>query len=79
MRYWIVGATFGPDDQAEAFYRRGYWEMGWDDADKPASTPRRAQIRAGDRIAIKKRDGQVASTIAIKAVGIVEEVDGGQV
>lgn len=72
--YWVVGATWEDDNLEEAFYRRGYWEMGWSDADKPSLATKRDSIRPGDRIAVKSRDGQGAQTITIKSLGIVKEV-----
>ena len=77
--YWVVGAFFGPENQEDAFYRRGYWEMGWDDATKPNLARRRNSIKPGDRIAVKSRDGKGAHTISIKSIGIVKEVAGGKV
>lgn len=79
MNYWVVGAIWGTDNLAEAFYRRGYWEMGYDDADKPCFATRRNRIQPGDRIAVKTRDGRGASTICIKAIGVVKEVVEGKV
>jgi hypothetical protein len=74
--YWVVGAMWGgSDDQKDAFVRRGYWELGWADADQPAQAARRDQIAPGDRIAIKKMLGQGATDIEIRALGVVREVD----
>jgi len=74
--YWLVGAMYGGrDDQAPKFIRRGYWKLGWADADKPFMTERRNKIQTNDRIAIKRMMGQGASTIRIIALGIVNEVD----
>jgi hypothetical protein len=72
--YWVVGATWEDDNLEEAFYRRGYWEMGYDDGDKPTLAGKRDSMQPGDRIAVKSRDGQGASTITIKSLGIVKEV-----
>ena len=74
QNYWLVGANWGGDDQADAFYRRGYWELGWDDSSQPGMAQARDTIRPGDRIAIKSMRGQGASTITIKGLGIVKEV-----
>ncbi len=74
--YWLVGAMWGGgDDQAPKFIRRGYWQLGWKDEDKPHMTRRRNEIEPGDRIAIKRMMGQGSSTIRITALGIVTEVD----
>lgn len=48
--------------------------MGYDDADKPNFAAKRDAINAGDRIAVKSRDGRGADTISIKSLGIVKEV-----
>ena len=77
MNYWIVGATWGADNLAERFYLRGCWKMGYDDSEKPNYAKKIKDIQQGDRIAVKTRDGQGASTICIKAIGIVQDVDQG--
>lgn len=77
--YWVVGATWESDCLEEDFYRRGYWEMGWTDADKPGFAKKRDSIKAGDRVAVKARDGRGAKTISIKAMGIVKDVADGKV
>jgi hypothetical protein len=76
MSYWVVGAMWGgQDDQIETFLRRGYWFLGWSEAEQPAQAQRRDQIQANDRIAIKRMLGQGASDIEIRALGVVREVD----
>ncbi|MEK7991180.1 MAG: hypothetical protein VSS52_009260 [Thiotrichaceae bacterium] len=79
MNYWIVGANWDGDNQEEDFYLRGYWEMGYDDKDKPEYTKRRGKIKKNDRIAVKARGGKAAKTISIKAIGIVKDVAEGKV
>lgn len=79
QNYWVVGATWASDNLEDAFYRRGYWEMGYDDDDKPTLARKRDSMETGDRIAVKSRDGQGASTITIKSLGIVKEVADGKV
>ena len=75
-QYWVAGAMYGgKDDQFPKFLRRGYWKLGWKEADAPDQAKRRDQIRAGDRIAIKRMMGQGATTILITALGVVTEVD----
>lgn len=69
--YWLVGATWDGHDLYPDFVDRGYWEMGWDDQDQPDMTAKRVSIQIGDRIAIKKRLGQGATDIQIRAIGIV--------
>ena len=72
--YWLVGANWSGEDQADTFYRRGYWELGWSDDDQPNFAQRRDNIRKDDRIALKARRGRGADTITIKALGVVKEV-----
>jgi hypothetical protein len=72
--YWLVGANWGGDDQAEAFYRRGYWELGWSDEQQPGMAHRRNGMRPHDRIAVKSMLGHGSSNISIRALGIVKEV-----
>ena len=79
MNYWVVGATWGKDDVTDDFYLRGYWEMGFQDSDKPKFTNRRDSVKKGDRIAVKKRNGRAAKTISIRGIGIVKDVADGKV
>ena len=79
INYWLVGANWSGDNLQEAFYRRGYWEMGYSDEEKPVFANKRDSINEGDRIAIKSKDGHGASTITIHALGIVKEVADGKV
>lgn len=74
MHYYLVGANWSGERQNDDFYRRGYWEMGYDDSEQPLFAGRRDSMQPGDRIAIKSMDGQAASTITIHALGIVKEV-----
>jgi hypothetical protein len=77
MKYWVVGATWGSEnDQTELFLRRGYWQLGWDDEDAPDQANRRDQIKVDDRIAIKRMLGQGAIEIEIRAIGVVIDIDG---
>jgi len=80
-QYWIVGAMFGGmDDQLATFITRGYWYC-WDpnktrDREVPDSVQKLfPQIRAGDRIAVKKMLGTGSKNIAVRALGIVTDVD----
>lgn len=77
--YWLVGANWSGDDQAEAFYRRGYWEIGYSDEEKPEFAAKRDRIEPGDRLAVKAMRGRGADTITIKALGVVKEVHDGKV
>ena len=74
MNYYVVGANWSGEKQHEDFYRRGYWEMGYDDSEQPRFAEMRDSMQPGDRIAIKSMDGQGATTITIHAIGIVKEV-----
>ena len=74
QNYWLVGANWAGEDKAEAFYLRGYWEMGYDDEDQPHQAKRRNQVKIGDRIALKSMNGHGATTITIRAIGIVKDI-----
>ena len=78
-KYYVVGANWSGEKKYDEFYRRGYWEMGYADKEKPDFASIRDDIRPGDRIAIKSMEGQGASTILIHALGIVKEVAEGRV
>jgi hypothetical protein len=74
--YWVVGAMWhGHEDQWETFFKRGYWFLGWSDDDQPAQAALRDQMRPGDRIAIKRMLGQGSPNIAIRALGVIKEID----
>ena len=76
VSYWVVGAMFGGhDDQLEKFLSRGYWKLGWADADQPKMSELRDQMKPGDRIAIKRMLGQASPNISIHALGIINEID----
>jgi len=74
QKYWLVGANWSGEDQANAFFRRGYWELGWGDNDQPGMASSRDAMKPGDRVAIKSMLGQGSSNILIKALGIIKEV-----
>ncbi|MGD9728655.1 MAG: hypothetical protein AB7G68_20850 [Nitrospiraceae bacterium] len=73
-QYWLVGANWEGDDHAEAFFRRGYWELGYSDQQQPDMGRQRDSIMVGDRIAVKSMRGRGANTITIKGIGVVKEV-----
>lgn len=79
VKYWLVGAYWKDPkqnyDMSDLFSREGYWEMGWDDDEKPEFAKLRRQMKTGDRIAIKARGGRGQPHILIKAIGIVGAVD----
>tara|TARA_R110001599_G_scaffold230819_1_gene430091 strand:- start:1861 stop:4959 length:3099 start_codon:yes stop_codon:yes gene_type:complete len=80
--YWFVGAAFndGTDDQTDHFCEQGVWVNGY--TDKHLDEVRR--IKVGEQIAIKstytkknnlpfEANGNTASVMCIKAIGIVTE------
>jgi hypothetical protein len=74
--YWVVGAMWnGREDQSDKFIRRGHWFLGWSDDEQPAQARLRDQMRPGDRIAIKRMLGQGSPNIAVRALGVVKEMD----
>lgn len=90
MNYWIVGAMWGglvENDALEDFLLRGYWYC-WDRKTTPpeaestgsgnsvaAQRERFKQMRAGDRIAVKKNISVSDQKIEIRAIGIVKDID----
>lgn len=74
--YWIVGAVLGgPTDPTDIFIRRGYWSLGWTDKEQPDQAKLRDEMKAGDRIAIKRMMGKRSENIQIRGLGIVQEID----
>ena len=82
INYWVVGAMFGgsEDQLNEYFIKRGYWYC-WEPGNHEESKSiknqqeRFKQIKSGDRIAVKKLLGRGSKEIAIRAIGIVTDVD----
>lgn len=77
-RYWIVGAAReGTDDHYEQFLRQGYWELFYTDQEQPLQAAKRNQMRAGDRIAIKKMVGgrHGKGRVHIRAIGVIVGLD----
>lgn len=83
--YWFVGASFngGSDDRTDEFCTAGTWENGY--ADRLLDEVNR--VKVGDKIAIKstytkknnlpfEANGNTASVMAIKAIGVVTGNDG---
>lgn len=76
-QYWVVGATLYGHSAIKTFLRRGYWQLG------KVSKPKRdvlylerfAQIKPGDRIAIKSLVGKGTGKITVKSVGIIKDVE----
>lgn len=78
VQYWFAGSIWGGKDQTERFIADGIWQSGYE------NDPLVAEIRPGDRIAIKasyvrKHDlpfdlrGRKVAAMKIKAVGTVTE------
>lgn len=75
MNYWIVGASWGGvDHQDKKFVEEGYWMLGWKKEDQPGQYEKASQIKAGDRIAIKRMKGQGQTGIRIFHIGIIKGV-----
>lgn len=75
-QFWIVGASSHGEDRSETLLRRGYWELCGEG--NSFNLDRVAQMKEGDRIAIKSLGGRLAGTMRIKAIGIIKEVDLGE-
>ena len=73
--YWLVGAYWDGDERREDFYEGGFWRMGYQDSKQPVFAERRNAMRPGDRIAIKRMNGQGANDITIQAIGIIKHLD----
>ncbi|ACL33112.1 hypothetical protein [Glaesserella parasuis] len=83
MNYWLVGATWGGEEETlDSFIEKGYWYC-WDSKDyKPnpegfsgGNSIIRQQnsfrkIKKGDRIAVKRLQGQGSKMMDILAIGI---------
>lgn len=81
--HWYVGASWRGEDQTDRFLQEGIWQNGYDDKFSGLV----AQMKAGDRIAIKasftrKNDvpfenhGRAASVMRIKAIGTITKNHG---
>ncbi len=70
--YWVVGASWGGvDHQDERFLREGIWMLGWEGGAQPE---RAKEMKAGDRIAIKRMKGKGRSGIRVLHLGIIRGV-----
>ena len=74
VQYWVVGANWAGEDKTGIFFNRGYWELGWDDEAQARPSPKRQQMKPGDRIAVKSMRGQGQPTVTLKMLGVVTEV-----
>ncbi len=71
-KYWVVGASWGGEDhQDERFVEQGIWMLGWGDGYQPK---RAAEMRQGDRIAIKRMKGKGQVGIRILHLGVIKGV-----
>jgi len=68
--YWVVGANVSGQDMTEKFIKHGFWF-----GDKDAAQDTIDKIKIGDRMAIKRMLGHGAKDVAIKAIGVVEDVE----
>ncbi len=71
--YWVVGAAWegGNDPRDERFVEQGIWMLGWEDGKQPL---RAADMKPGDRIAIKRMKGRGQTGIKILHLGIIKGV-----
>jgi hypothetical protein len=72
--YWVVGASWdgGNDNQDAIFVEKGIWQLGWKDGFQPKKA---AEMKAGDRIAIKRMKGKGQTGIKIMHIGIIKGVN----
>ena|GEM_PF-373225 len=70
--YWLVGASWrGTDLQDKRFTEEGFWMLGWESGNQPEKA---SEIKAGDRIAIKRMKGKGQTGIRIMHIGVVKGV-----
>ena len=74
VQYWLVGATYGDEDQYDRFVGGGFWMLGWEEEDQPSQYAIAKTMKSGDRIAIKKRNGRGARDITVRSIGVIKEV-----
>lgn len=75
MKYWVVGASWGGvEHQDKRFVEEGFWLLGWNESDQPNQYEKAAEIKPGDRIAIKRMKGKGQTGIRIFHIGIVKGV-----
>ena len=72
-KYWVVGASWGggSDPQDEQWVEQGIWLLGWTKGHQPAKA---AEMKSGDRIAIKRMKGKGQTGIKILHLGIIKGV-----
>lgn len=70
-RYWLVGASWGGVDHQDAkWVAQGIWMLGWKKGHQPE---RAAEMKPGDRIAIKRMRGRQPG-LRIMHLGIIKGV-----
>jgi len=71
-KYWVVGASWGGVVHQDAkFIEQGIWMLGWESGKQPIKA---AEMKPGDRIAIKRMKGKGKTGITILHLGIVRGV-----
>lgn len=71
-QYWLVGASWGGvEHQDKRFVEQGFWMLGWEDGAQPE---RAKEMKAGDRIAIKRMKGKGKTGIRIMHIGVIRGV-----
>jgi hypothetical protein len=72
-RYWVVGASWGhgTEPQDAKWVKQGIWMLGWTKGHQPDKA---AEMRPGDRIAIKRMKGKGQKGIRIMHIGIIKGV-----
>ncbi|MXX07822.1 MAG: hypothetical protein F4Z71_13785 [Gammaproteobacteria bacterium] len=69
---WVVGASWGGvNHQDKRFVKQGIWVLGWKEGHQPQ---RAAEMREGDRIAIKRMRGKGQGGIRILHLGIIKGI-----
>lgn len=72
VNYWLVGASWGgTDHQDQRFIEQGIWILGWEDGRQADLA---AQMKPGDRIAIKRMKGKGQTGIRVMHLGIIRGV-----
>jgi len=75
LKYWVVGASWGgTEHQDKKFLEKGIWMLGWNESQQEAQYKKASEIKAGDRIAIKRMKGRGQTGIKIYHIGIIKGV-----
>lgn len=70
-KYWVVGAFWGDENKAPEFVEKGVWILGWEEGFQPDKA---AEMKEGDRIAIKRMRGKGVGGIKIDHLGVIKSV-----